>query len=280
MSTRTAGPSLVAAGAALLFFAFPAPAASGGLSDCKCSDLRAMRDRWCSARAAKSEYERITQYLNAESAKTGTRMLSPDDKRKINQECVQEVINLTSDRGVVKATGVTTENRPWNTLAGEEECRVSVTSASTCLKQIVEAHEGHHSDECGARTAMWQSIPIPLKPAIQAFLYGASSTAAMTVTGDTKFSLTSAQFASEEAASYTIEIQLIAAKWKELQKVCDSAPGKDFDAVLADKETAGENFWNNLQPEANGTRIYKMYDLSRHPCPRRPPKSPSVCTLR
>lgn len=279
MSTRNAGRSLVAAAAAMLFFAFPA-AAAPGLTDCKCADLRAMRDRWCSARAARAEYERIERYLIAESAKTGTRMLSPDDKRKINQECVQEVVNLASDQGVVKATGVTTENRPWDTLAGEEECRVSITSPTGCLKQIVAAHEGHHSDECGARTAMWQSIPIPVKPAIQAFLYGASSTAAMTITGDTKFSLTSAQFASEEAASYTIEIQLISAKWKELQKTCNSLPGGDFDAVLADKEMAGENFWNKLQPEANGTRIYKMYSLSIDPCPSRPPKSPSVCTLR
>lgn len=279
MNTRIAGLLQVAAAAAGLFFALPAAAATAPLTDCKCKDLREMRDRWCSARAARSEYERIERFLAAEAARTGvTRMYSLADKKMINQVCVQEAINSATDQDVVKATAVTQENFPPESLF-KDECRVEVTSKShtACLKQIVEAHELYHSRECQARTAMWQSIPANARPALQALLLGAGSGAALTLTGDTKFGMTSAQFASEEAASYTREIVTINKKWKELQAAC---PRTDFEVELYDANSVGPNLWNNTQPGAGGKRFYKMYDPSLDPCPSRPPPSPSACTLR
>lgn len=279
MNARNVSPSMRAAATAMFFFAFPAAAASG-LTDCKCTDLREMRDRWCSARAARSEYERIERFLIAETAKTGnTRMYSLADKKMINQDCVQEAINLAGDRGAKKATAVTNENFPPESLI-KAECRIEVTSKghTSCLKQIVEAHEVYHSRECQVRTEMWQSVPLNFRHSIQAFLYGPSSTTAMTITGDTKFSLTSAQFASEEAASYTREIVTINAKWKELQKLCTGA--NDFLAELQDLDTVGPNLWNNIQPDNSGRRFYKMYHPSNDPCPNRTPPPKSVCTLR
>lgn len=278
MNARNVSPAMRAAAATMFFFAFPATAASG-LTDCKCGDLRAMRDRWCSARAARSEYERIERYLLAETAKSGnTRMYSLSDKKMINQDCVQEAINLAGDRGAKKATAVTHENFPTESLI-KAECRIEVTRSDTsCLKQIVEAHEVYHSRECQVRTEMWQSVPLNFRHSIQAFLYGASATTFMTATGDTKYSLTSAQFASEEAASYTREIVTINAKWKELQKLCTGA--NDFLAELQDLDTVGPNLWNNIKPDNSGRRFYKMYDPSNDPCPNRTPPPKSVCTLR
>lgn len=280
MNARNASPWMCAAAAAI-FLALPpaAPAAAPKLTDCKCKDLREMRDRWCSARAARAEYERIKAFLEAETAKTGiTRMFSNADKKMINQACVQEGINSATDQDVVKATAVTHENFPTESLV-KAECRIEVTSKShtSCLKQIVEAHELYHSRECQVRTEMWQSLPLNARHTIQAFLLGVSSTAAMTVTGDTKYSLTSAQFASEEAASYTREIVAINAKWKELQKACSS---KDFEAELLNNISVGQSLWNSITPDASGKRFYKMFDPSQDPCPNRPRPSPSACTLR
>lgn len=270
MIDRNAGPLLVAAAATSLFFALSASAASGRLSDCKCADLREIRDRWCSARAARSEYQRIERFLRAETARTGiTRMYSLDDKRMINQVCVQEAINTTTDQDVVKASAVTNENLPPESLF-KDECRIEVTSKShtACLKQIVEAHEVFHSRECQKRVAIWQGMPIEEKLA---------QSVAQQLLGDTKYSLTTIQFVSEEAASYTREIVMINAKWKDLQKAC---PRSDFDVELLNQTSAGANFWNSITPDSSGRRMYKMYDPSVDPCPNRPSPSPSACTLR
>ena len=267
-----------AAALAILFFALPcAQAQAPRLADCKCADLRQMRDRWCSARAARDEYQRIERFLNAESAKTGnTRMFSNADKNMINQTCVKEALDTATDQDVRKAVGITIENLPTQSPF-MDECRIEVKSPSACLTQIVEAHELFHSRACQMRTEMWQSVPLNARHAIQAFLYGASNTAAMTVTGDTKYSMTSAQFAAEEAASYTREIVTINAKWKELQAAC---PRSDFEVELTNTVSAGVNFWNNITPDSQGRRMYKIYDPSLDPCPSRPRASPSACTLR
>jgi hypothetical protein len=230
-----------------------------------------MRDRWCSARAARSEYERIERFFNAETAKTGiTRMYSLDDKKMINQNCVKEAIDTVSDIDVVKASAVTNENWPTESAIGKDECRIQVTSEkhTACLKQIVEAHEVFHSRACQVRTKMWQGLGVDEKIA---------RSATVTMLGDTKFLLTAAQFASEEAASYTREIVSINAKWKQLQIKC--AP-TDFLAEMIDADAVGPSIWNNSQPDSSGRRFYKMFDPSIHPCPSRPAKSPSLCTLR
>lgn len=269
------------AAAAAIFLAISpaAPAAAPKLTDCKCPDLRHMRDRWCSARAARTEYQRIERFFATETAKTGnTRMFSNADKQMINETCVPEAINSATDQDVVKATAVTIENLPTQSPF-MAECRIQVTSTShtACLKQIVEAHEVYHSRECQARTEMWQSILPGLRHSLQSFLYGPINTTVMTVTGDTKYSMTSAQYASEEAASYTREIVTINAKWKELQKSCSP---KDFEAELINATSVGQNMWNNIQPDASGKRFYKMFDPSLDPCPNRPPPPKSACTLR
>ncbi len=261
------------------FAAFPAEVPAQALGDCKCDDVREMRDRWCSARAARNEYERIQHHLNAETAKAGkARMFSNADKNMINQKCVQEAINSASDQGVGKATAVTNENLPGEGLL-KDDCRIEVTSKfhTACQKQIVEAHEDLHSKACIARTALWKDLSAEVRLALEAALLGLSNTVALTATGDTKYSLTSAEFASEEAASYAREMQLIAAKWKDLQQSCVA---QAFEAELDNPNTAGQDFWNQITPDGNGKRIYKMYDLSNDPCPKRPPPPKSECTLR
>ena len=265
--------------AAIVFFAtFPAVSPAqvlgnwGGapapvLSDCGCNDVREMRDRWCSARAAKAEYQRIVNYLNSEAAKTGkSRMYSLADKKMINQKCVQEAINAVSDRGVVKGTANTHENLPPESLF-KEDCRVEVTSTNhtACLKQIVENHEGFHRHACINRNEAGGIIPILLQGEIGGLL------------GDTKYTLTSAQFAAEEAASYATEMQLLAARWQDLQKRC---PSTVFQPVLSDSDTAGQRVWDNSQPDSSGDRRYRMYDLTEDPCPSRPRPAKSECTLR
>lgn len=283
MNARNASPWIGAAAAAIFLALSPAaPAAAPKLTDCDCKHLREMRDRWCSARAARDEYERIKAFLEAETAKTGeTRMYSLADKRMINQTCVKGAIDRVSDQGVVKVTGVTIENDPTQSIRGMDDCRIEVTNEyddNKCLKQIVEGHETHHSRECQVRTKRWQHFDPNVRVKIQASMYGASSTLAMTATGDTKFSLTSAEFASEEAASYTREIVMINARWKELQKTCTNP--MDFLGELKNADTVGQSLWNSITPDASGKRFYKMFDPSRDPCPYRPPKSPSACTLR
>jgi hypothetical protein len=232
--------------------------------------------------AVRSEYERIVSFLNAESAKPGgeTRMFSNADKLMINQTCVKEAIDQVSDMDIYKATGVTQENLPTQSLIGMDECRIEVTNKSKnkCLQQIVGGHEAYHSRECQARTALWQSFDPNVRVTLQAFLYGTANTTVMTVTGDTKYSLTSAQFASEEAASYTREIVMINARWKELQKSCTGPT--DFLAEMYDANSVGPSIWNSAQPDASGKRFYKMFDPSVDPCPNRPRPSPSACTLK
>jgi hypothetical protein len=279
MSRRNAAPSMRAALCALAFFAAFSPGVRAqALGDCKCDDVREMRDRWCSARAARSEYERIESHLNAETAKSGkSRMFSNADKLMINQVCVKEAIDAVSDKGVGKATAVTNENLPLESIF-KDDCRVQVTSKShtACQKQIVEAHEDLHSKACLARLALWKDFGPELRLALEAALLGLSNATALTATGDTKYTLTSAEFASEEAASYAREAQLISAKWKDLQQNCIA---QAFEAELENPETAGQQFWDSITPDSNGKRIYKMYDLSQDPCPRRPRPSPA-CTLR
>jgi hypothetical protein len=269
-----------AACAALMFLAaWPWATSAQPLGDCKCDDVREMRDRWCSARAARNEYERIQRFLNHASAKAGeARMFSNADKLMINQVCVQEAINAVSDQGVGKATARTKENLPLQSIL-LDDCRIEVTSTqhTACQKQIVEAHENMHSDACKGRLALWNSFDANVRVALQTVLLGPSNATAATVTGDTKYTLTSAQFASEEAASYATEMQIISAKWAQLQQDCIA---QAFEAELANPDIAGKDFWDRITPDANGKRIYKMYDLSNDPCPDRPRPPKSACTLR
>ena len=256
--------------------ALPALAAAQGLTDCKCDDVREMRDRWCSARAAKAEYERIAYFLESESRTTGkTRMFSNADKTMINQVCVQEAINAVSDRGVVKATAVTHENLPTEALF-KDDCRIEVTrEGSACLKQVVESHEGHHRAACQSRNQLRRDGHVAHLSQMDI-----AGRLGLTFLGDSKFMMTSRECALEEAASYMKEMQLIAARWKELQNDCvDEA----FRAEIGDKDQLGENLWNReVVRDAAGkeTHVYKMYDLTADPCPSRPRPTPSQCTLR
>ena len=263
---------------AVLLAAFPPGASAQGLPGCDCPDLREMHDRWCAARAARSEYERIKSTLEAQAVKAGERrMFSNADKNMINQVCVQEAINAASDRGVPKATGKTMENMPLELF--KDDCRIeaSGTDLSACQKQIVEAHENNHSRACFARIARFKDKSIAERIRLQTLLFGASNMAGITLTGDTKYMMTSAQFASEEAASYALEAQLIFARWKELQKSC---AGADFEIEFTQESYVGKSFWDSMTPDANGKRIHKMYDLSQSRCPNHPRPSPSQCTIR
>jgi hypothetical protein len=258
--------------AVIFFAACPAAVPAQSLSDCGCDDVREMRDRWCSARAAKREYERIEYFLKSESGKTGqTRMFSNADKKMINQKCVQEAINAVSDQGVVKATAVTNENSPIESLT-KDECRIVVTKeGSACLKQIVEAHEGVHRQACLTRNefvnAGYGKILSQLDIGGKLGLH---------ILGDTKFVMASSEFAFEESVSYATEMQLLDAKWQELQQKCIA---KAFEAELDNPDTAGQ-LWDRTQPDSNGKRIYKMYDLTNDPCPSRPRPPKSECTLQ
>jgi hypothetical protein len=265
--------------AALLAVACLAAASMPALAifpDCKCTNLREMRNRYCSARAARNEYERIQRYFNSEKARTGeTRMYSLEDKQMINQTCVQEAIESANDKGAPKATGQTLENLPTQVLT--EDCRV-VTQGSTCAQQIVEAHELYHQAQCKGRTELWRTFDPQLRLVITTLLTSPGNAAAQTVTGDTKYMLTSGEFAAEEATSYGLEMHLIFAKWEELKKACTNA--SDYEVEVYDSETLGKNFWDRLTPDASGKRFYKMKDLSNDPCPNRGPRIPSACTLK
>lgn len=263
--------------ATFLLAALPALAQAQGLSDCKCDDLREMRDRWCSARAARAEYERIEYFLKEEKARTGkARMFSNADKTMINQKCVQEAINAVSDRGVVKATALTHENLPVESLF-KDECRIEVTREGTaCLKQIVQAHEGVHRGAC-----LWRNDFVNRGYFAALANLDLGGKIGLHYLGDTKYVMASSEFAFEEAVSYAAEMQFIAAKWKELQQACVA---KAFESEVGEPNEVGESIWNNGQVvrDASGKegRVYKFYDLSNDPCPRRPRKSPSECTLR
>lgn len=260
-----------------LVAAYPAPAAAQDLGKCNCDDVREIRDRWCSARAARDEYSRIAGFLKSERARTGsTRMFSNEDKRMINQKCVQEAINSASDRGVVKATAVTHENHPIESLT-KDECRIEVTKEGTaCLTQIVQSHEAVHRQAC-----LWRKDFLKKGYAGILSQMEISSALGLHYTGDTKYLMSSSEFAFEEAVSYATEMQLIADKWKELQQRCVS---QAFEAEIGDASTVGERLWNNapVTRDASGkeSRTYRMYDLSNDPCPSRPRPAKSECTLR
>ena len=267
--------------AALLFAAFPPGTAAQGLTDCGCEDVREMHDRWCSARAARSEYERIKSVLETQAVKAGERrMFSNADKNMINQVCVKEAIDRTSDQGVGKATAVTNENMPLEFRG--DDCRVAVTSEkhTNCQKQIVEAHEGLHRLACLARKERFKDMNIDVRTRIQTLIFGAANMAALNLTGDSKYMMTSANFASEEAASYAMEAQLIFARWKDLQQLCESIA---FEILIEpqDASQVGQQFWDSITPDPNnGKKYYQMYDLSNSRCPNHPRPSPSQCTIK
>jgi hypothetical protein len=254
-----------------------------GLTDCGCDDIREMRDRWCSARAAKAEYRRIADHFNRQKEKTGeTQLYTVGIKVQINQKCVQEAINAVSDRGVVKGSAVTNENfLTESALHGfdpEQECRVEVTSKNhtACLKQIVESHEGVHRQACQNRRLNLPRRYVELLRDLNVFR------AVGSVAVDTKYTMTAAEFADEEANSYEMEMALLAAKWKELQERCISAA---FESEVADAGHVGERVWNRglvRDPSGQERHVYKMYDLTADPCPYRPRPAPadSECKLR
>lgn len=253
----------------------PAIAQQKSLGDCKCGDAREMRERWCAARAAKAEYERIEHFFRSESGKTNsTRMFSNADKEMINQKCVQEAINRATDKGADKATAETIENLPTQSLIGKDECRVVVTRGSdnACLKQIVEAHEAVHRQACLFRRDF---VNRGYGKALSDL--SVSSALALTFAGDTKYLLSSSDYAFEEASGYAQEMQLIADRWKILQQVCVA---EAFVGELDDPGTAGQQLWDNTKPDADGKRRYKFFDLTNDPCPSRPPPPKSECTLR
>jgi len=278
--TRTTRRAAMGAAFATAMFATFAPVAGAmNLAGCKCDDVREMRDRWCSARAARSEYERLQNRFESETARAGKpRMFSNAEKNMMNEVCVQEALNSTSDQGVPKATGKTRENFPLESIL-KEDCRVEVsgTDLSACQKQIIEAHENLHSMACFARNAMFKDYNINVRTKLQAALYGASNMAALNLTGDTKYMMTMAQYASEEAAGYATEAQLISYRWKDLQEACQS---QAFEIEIADESQVGKQLWDRMGTDAGGKKIYKMYDLSNSPCPYRPRPSPSQCTIK
>lgn len=261
--------------AMVLIAAWPADIAAKTLGDCKCNHVREMRERWCAARAAKAEYQRIQSFLEAERRTSkATRMFSTADKDMINQKCVQEAINQATDRGVEKATAETNENLPTQSLAGMADCRIVVTRGAdnACLKQIVEAHEEVHRQAC-----LFRKDFIDRGYAGILSQLGIASALALHYSGDTKYVMTSSDYAFEEETGYTQEMQLIAERWQILQKACVA---EAFVAELDNPDTVGQQMWDNTTPDSDGKRRYKMYDLTNDPCPRRPPPPKSECTLR
>jgi hypothetical protein len=242
------------------------------LDHCKCSNIRQLRDRWCSARAARAEYERIINFLDSEKKRTGrTKMWTSDGKDMVNQNCVQDAIDSVSDKGVKKATARTNESSMLQ--LANEDCAIEITQyGSGCLEQVVDAHESVHRQACLIRNQMRADGLIEL------LARGEFSNALGFFMGEGKFSLLLADFADEESAGYAMEMQLIAAKWKGLQKTCDRE--EDFKAVLEEASTVGEDMYRNAQQDSDGKRKYDMYDLTEDPCPSQPPKPKPKCELK
>jgi hypothetical protein len=74
-----------------------------------------------------------------------------------------------------------------------------------------------------------------------------------------------------------MEMQLIAAKWQELQKKCSQ---EKFQVAVDDPDTVGENLWKSAGEDGKGKHNYKMYDLTEDPCPSHPPLRKSSCNLK
>lgn len=123
---------------------------------CKCSDLRDLYVRHCSAKHAIDEWSRLINQTKMREAKSGEIMSALDHKESV-AKCVDEVIAITRK-----------ESPASHTAKGETDrnCNVTVNAPTECLRGVIAHHESWHKMACEAHNrpdAPWRTTENPFK---------------------------------------------------------------------------------------------------------------------
>jgi hypothetical protein len=127
--------------------AWPAAAQTAAGSSCGCGDIRELQARYCAAREAKGEYDRMID-LTMRREKEKPEILTTDNRPEV-QQCTDNVIAATLAAFNEKFPGANVGAIGDRAVTDDKTCATTVfRSASSCTKEVLLAHEDWHAQQC------------------------------------------------------------------------------------------------------------------------------------
>ncbi len=231
-----------------LAFLLATSLAAEAQSPCKCAEMRDLKNRFCTARAAMREYDRVASKVLADEKKAGKPILLTSEIKGNIVKCVQEALDTADDIGAQFVQGGTDANCD---VTGEVVAWRN-GPPTDCIEKSVSKHEGFHRERCLEREkGKWQKVWTEGAPVASAMI-------------DTKFAMTAVDFMAEEQAAYMMEEEELRETLRQLANKCK--PAEKVVTISDNDDVAGKQAGDkyNLDP-------------SLEPCPSRPRKTPSAC---
>jgi hypothetical protein len=183
-------------------------------SPCDCSDIRDLQGRYCQARAAIEEWDRLIRAVDSQQERSESIDLLTPGKKSDLAHCVDEVIGIqqkTFQGNDASGPVIQTRKASADTDA---DCNVTIKQAGTkCLEDLLQKHEKWHHDACVARSNPDAKADDDLN-----FLREIGRTI------NWRYSQSSMSYMSEERTGYSIEMADILKKLQDLFDRCPKAP--------------------------------------------------------
>lgn len=185
--------------AALLVLCAAAAVRAQPKPDCQCADAADLYARYCAAKGAIREWDRLISRIRNDEQKRGS-VISTGEAKEAATECTNEVIFIHRQDfpGTRTAKGAT-----------DNSCEVTVDAPTACLKGVISFHESWHKMACEAHNrpdAPWRATSSPFSYLVNMI--------------NRLPEMSAVDYMNEERTGYMLETNYVRNKLEELAHRC------------------------------------------------------------
>jgi hypothetical protein len=200
-------------------------ARSAAASSCTCNDVRDLQARYCLAREMVNEWDRLIRWTQFGETKSNSVEMLGNDNRGEVRTCADQVAFIAKESFVDPRPNDRPVKSQQNEGKTDDNCNITVTATSACMKEVITDHESWHQQICRIRSAPNAAVDGPLD-----FFRQVAVEMGQWRAGQSLIS-----YMMEEREGYSRELLSIADKLKDLAGKCPSSrnfgsdkPGRSF----------------------------------------------------
>lgn len=194
-----------------LALALIAPRISLAQGACGCPDVRDLNARYCVAKAAIEEWDRLIERTAEHDAKTEkVELMLPGTKKEV-RDCVDETADIAKVQFPDPNPAANPVKSQINGGETDSNCNITVTTQSACLKDVLTAHEQLHQQRCLAVKGLLKDRSEVLGFVVDHFEWRA-------VVGESLV-----DYMLEERMGYALEMSEIASRLRQMYDRCPTS---------------------------------------------------------
>lgn len=138
----------IASALSVLVLALVVPRVSLAQGACGCPDVRDLNARYCLAKEAINEWDRLIERTAEKDARTEkTELMLPNTKKEV-RDCVDEVADISRVQYADPNPSSNPVKSQLNAGETDSSCTITVNATTSCLKEVLTAHEEMHRAMC------------------------------------------------------------------------------------------------------------------------------------